>query len=83
MRASGTLPPGVVRLSVVSLVGDLLLTEPMTDLGYAADGAVYVSSGGYAIGAGDRVLLDTARYPAHFDVMTSDETSVLFRGYLV
>lgn len=70
-------------ISVVSLVEDLRLTEPMTDLGYAADGAVYVSSGRPAIGAGDRVLLDTARHPAHFDVMTSDETAVLFRGCLV
>jgi len=70
-------------ISVVSLVEDLLLTERMADLGYAADGAVYVSSGRPAIGAGDRVLLDTALYPAHFDVLIPDETSVLFRGCLV
>ena len=77
------LSPDVVRLSVVSVAGDLVLAKPLADLGYGVDGAVYVPSDGPAIGAGDRVLLDTARYPNYFDVMISDETSVLFRGYLV
>ncbi|MGQ0796266.1 MAG: archaellin/type IV pilin N-terminal domain-containing protein [Methanobacteriota archaeon] len=77
------LSPDVVRLSVVSLTGDLVLTKALADIAYGADGAAYVPSDGAGIGAGDRVLLDASRYPRNFDVVISDATAVLFRGYLV
>ena len=77
------LRPETVRLSVVSLTGELIFTKTFAELRYDLHGAVYVSRGGPAIASGDRILMDTLRYPTYFDVLIADETSTLFRGFLV
>lgn len=74
------LTPATVHLKLIAPGGQTAAYKTFSALNWVVDGAAYLGNG-TSIRAGDRLLVDTVRYPANYQVLISS-TTVLYTGTL-